>query len=868
MYEPGREPPPHVWLGKPKYVAGPAELSIWDTITVQLTKDVEIFIDYGTLFRSLQDISRFWTREHVSDWIYNRQLHKRSKWNSKILRLCPEKPPRLAAPPPPIWDRLCSTDQVSQPEIPIKRSDSTVDRTIEMRRNFLRHDAEEAQEARREGAVEEITEWVLESMRPPYVCKDLPREDRDLFEFISRFIHERLMGQFELVVDELKSEHGNEMAAIWDASHRREGQLQRLEAMRLRKAAKQEERKEHFGKGAANLIEYRRKLAEQCLREIFEPGDGPSDDDDPVDLAAQATVSDDSILESLVSDGLKYKPSPTLRAEFLQEQIALSQMSESQKRQIRWVEWPKSRDMAFLLSAISERALLIGQCFAKLPAPRTIFSHYSGKLSEIEDQLRDPSSTPRQIDEFVERNGWKRNPDDPELSSEPIVSVSCDAAAMNADGSYLPAENSKYAFVIYGQPLDRSHHCMPLHVINAKSGQATETVQKAIDTVCMQLGQRGVNVKYVCSDGDAGYNTRHAAFFDKWFPEFCVSGLEKALLAISGENMIPVSDFLHLWKLFLARVKNHPLALSPDSFDHWLTGDRFEEMLQLGSALRDKSVLGKMRDCYALQFFSLKNCIKCLHEEQFTEFMYLLPFTLQEDVIRNPDMTREERLAKAILSFRLLMHYFDLCCGGRCDGIHERWSTKRGTEALTFAENAAWPRILNSALALIQFIIEADGNWSFSRLGSHCLENFFGFIRQNSRGDDRLSRAMHIIAKTQVVCCVMNDLGITMKHRGRDNVGGTVIGGSPIEFEELTEDIMFLESIIELSSLALDAVPEDHKLTLTQVTEEFILRWADEANHPDLAAPVPTPTSLSTKNCRILPRITDAQRAHLLNQSV
>lgn len=95
-----------------------------------------------------------------------------------------------------------------------------------------------------------------------------------------------------------------------------------------------------------------------------------------------------------------------------------------------------------------------------------------------------------------------------------------------------------------------------------------------------------------------------------------------------------------------------------------------------------------------------------------------------------------------------------------------------------------------------------------------------------------------------------------------------MIGGSPIEFEELTEDIMFLESIIELSSLALDAVPEDHKLTLTQVTEEFILRWADEANHPDLAAPVPTPTSLSTKNCRILPRITDAQRAHLLNQSV
>lgn len=94
-----------------------------------------------------------------------------------------------------------------------------------------------------------------------------------------------------------------------------------------------------------------------------------------------------------------------------------------------------------------------------------------------------------------------------------------------------------------------------------------------------------------------------------------------------------------------------------------------------------------------------------------------------------------------------------------------------------------------------------------------------------------------------------------MKHRGRDNVGGVVIGGDPIVFEELPEHLQFLESIIELSSLAFTESHRGGLLTLKEVTEQFILFWADEDSHPDHASPDRTTSSFSTKNCRIMPRI-------------
>jgi hypothetical protein len=155
--------------------------------------------------------------------------------------------------------------------------------------------------------------------------------------------------------------------------------------------------------------------------------------------------------------------------------------------------------------------------------------------------------------------------------------------------------------------------------------------------------------------------------------------------------------------------------------------------------------------------------------------MYLLSWALQEEVLRNPGLSRNARLEKAILGFELLMHSFNLWCLPHDCDVSQRFYSKT-TQALTFTEEACWLRVLNSTLILLDFVISGDENCSFSKLGTHCLEHFFGLVRQSSRSDDRFTCTIGIISRATVMVGVMRDLSLHRSIRGRDNVGGTIIG--------------------------------------------------------------------------------------------
>jgi hypothetical protein len=66
----------------------------------------------------------------------------------------------------------------------------------------------------------------------------------------------------------------------------------------------------------------------------------------------------------------------------------------------------------------------------------------------------------------------------------------------------------------------------------------------------------------------------------------------------------------------------------------------------------------------------------------------LLPWALQEEVVRNPSMPGDERLMKALLSFKSLLQYFDLSGMPRDPGVSKRFDGQM-TKALTFAPDAS-----------------------------------------------------------------------------------------------------------------------------------------------------------------------------------
>jgi hypothetical protein len=89
---------------------------------------------------------------------------------------------------------------------------------------------------------------------------------------------------------------------------------------------------------------------------------------------------------------------------------------------------------------------------------------------------------------------------------------------------------------------------------------------------------------------------------------------------------------------------------------------------------------------------------------------YLLSSALQEEVRRSLGLDREERLSKAILSCKTLRHLFDLSIPPCAPKFGKRFR-RGGMLVTTFAEDAAWPTLLNTSIILIQFDMEVHQNF-------------------------------------------------------------------------------------------------------------------------------------------------------------
>jgi hypothetical protein len=177
-----------------------------------------------------------------------------------------------------------------------------------------------------------------------------------------------------------------------------------------------------------------------------------------------------------------------------------------------------------------------------------------------------------------------------------------------------------------------------------------DPIRYFLDSICQELKAAGVVVRCVCSDGDSGDNKRHDTFVKEWHSARLTHGLPGALDSIDRTDKISVPDFLHLWKNFSNKVKNHPVAICREMPVDVLPCQDRESLLNLGNPLSDKSSIGRMCDSYALQLLSLVNCLDCVEKDGDLALLCLLAWDLQEEVIRRSALTRRERLEKAVPS--------------------------------------------------------------------------------------------------------------------------------------------------------------------------------------------------------------------------
>jgi hypothetical protein len=216
-------------------------------------------------------------------------------------------------------------------------------------------------------------------------------------------------------------------------------------------------------------------------------------------------------------------------------------------------------------------------------------------------------------------------------------------------------------------------------------------IQEVADRICNYLIFLGLAPSILCPSRDRCYNQRHLSFFHKWHSLFVEKRVAATLEHISNDAMISVGVFLHLWKLDCNKVKNHLRTLSPDSIDLMITVDDLQAILELG----------RMWNSSALQIFSLSDCAKRFEQGNRNGFMYLVPWTFQEEIVCNPGLSREKCLMKAVLSLKLLTYYFKLCCSMSFAAGVAKPPSSDGIVAIKFDEDLTWPILLDLTLALV-----------------------------------------------------------------------------------------------------------------------------------------------------------------------
>jgi hypothetical protein len=328
------------------------------------------------------------------------------------------------------------------------------------------------------------------------------------------------------------------------------------------------------------------------------------------------TILGDAGLDAHVS----YSIQPETSQKFMQEVNRFANTPAGQTMNRNFANFPTVQEFAFLLCSSSRAALRLARRFRPLPCPKTVHNDDKTQVKTENSALSDINQLDDQIRAFVAMDNF---PD------EAFMSVGVEAMAMTPDRSYLRGKGEDHCFVTHGEPLDRRFKSLPLHVVIGDLRQVTPTVRQSVDAVCAGCSPRGFVVKHVCTDGDPRYSESHNESCAEWYPLFIEGGLPATLEYVSSQTKLRVGDFLHMWKCFCNRVKNHTVILCPDSLhNYFLSADTLETILKLDAALWDRSSIGKMGDSCALQLFSLENCLRCFKEKQVNELMDLLPWAL------------------------------------------------------------------------------------------------------------------------------------------------------------------------------------------------------------------------------------------------
>jgi len=145
--------------------------------------------------------------------------------------------------------------------------------------------------------------------------------------------------------------------------------------------------------------------------------------------------------------------------------------------------------------------------------------------------------------------------------------------------------------------------------------------------------------------------------------------------------------------------------------------------------------------------------------------------------LRTKGITIEQRAWYAELAFDIIHHLYGLADFPHDLGVTKVWH-KATSRATSFTTDVNWVRLLNTSICLCGFIFLGGASTCGDRFGTHPLENFIGLIRRVCNHAETLQHVLRAVAKATMVANFMNELGIPIKSRRRENCGGVSLASA------------------------------------------------------------------------------------------
>ena len=423
-------------------------------------------------------------------------------------------------------------------------------------------------------------------------------------------------------------------------------------------------------------------------------------------------------------------------------------------------------ELAHLMKSYSEKLYeLIYKSFY-LPHPTSVEEYFSKPLKDKKEELIDISNIARNIQNYRNKNNL--------LDKQEEVCLSIDACSFDR----LSNKCKKYAFVYYLQPLNPVYKCVPIYFHPEKNGKAKDIIIEIALKISEVLTENNFKVVAIAVDGDNSYDKKATEVFEiyrKVLEEGGPNVLEKALEKLHlFDGIFWITDPLHVLKCARTRLLSNRICTNYKDLNHCFTVRDIAPILKVGKALSDLSVTGKMRDIYTKQLFNMTNLMKLVNEGESGASVFFLPYSCWAESLFNESIDIISRIYLLTVSFHSFYRF--LYQIPNSDLLYNR--NFQDASALTFAEKNIIIRCLNTILIQIYYLkkcISLNRSIGIDRLGSHCLENFFGNVRCLCRGFDSYENIISHIAHLQISNDFLYSINMINRNKKRMNEGGARI---------------------------------------------------------------------------------------------